>query len=90
MYKLLLLIPIFAFGNADWGKTGHRIVGEIAERQLTQEVKEIVYDILDGESLSSVSTWADEMRSNPEWRPFDKWHYVNLPLDVEYPDADVP
>ena len=62
----------------------------IAERQLTEEVKEIVYDILDGESLSSVSTWADEMRSNPDWRPYDKWHYVNLPLDVEYPDADTP
>jgi len=91
MRKLLivfLLIPFFSF--ADWGKTGHRIVGEIAERQLTDEVKKIVYEILDGESLSSVSTWADEMRSNPNWRPYDKWHYVNLPLDVEYPDADVP
>ena len=30
------------------------------------------------------------MRSNPNWRPYDSWHYVNLPLDVEYPDADVP
>jgi hypothetical protein len=90
MKKLLfLLLPLLSFGN-DWGKTGHRIVGEIAERQLTEEVKEIVYDILDGESLSSVSTWADEMRSNPNWRPYDKWHYVNLPLDIEYPDANVP
>ncbi len=89
MIRLLLLIPFFAFGSADWGKTGHRIVGEIAERQLTEEVKEKVYDLLDGESLASVSTWADEMRSNPEFDAFAKWHYVNLPLDVEYPDADV-
>jgi len=93
LFPILLLIFLLGAGSAlfanDWGKTGHRIVGEIAERQLTPEVKEIVYDILDGESLSSVSTWADEMRSNPEWRPFDKWHYVNLPLDVEYPDAEV-
>lgn len=86
---LFLLLPLLSFSN-DWGKTGHRIVGEIAERQLTDDVKEIVYDILDGESLSSVSTWADEMRSNPDWRPYDKWHYVNLPLDVEYVDADTP
>jgi hypothetical protein len=90
MKKLLfLLIPFLSFAN-DWGKTGHRIVGEIAERQLTEEVREIVYDILDGESLSSVSTWPDEMRSNPDWKPYDKWHYVNLPLDVEYPDANTP
>ena len=94
LFPILLLILLLGAGTAlfanDWGKTGHRIVGEIAERQLTPDVKKIIYDILDGESLSSVSTWADEMRSNPEWRPFDKWHYVNLPLDVEYPDADVP
>ena len=93
LFPILLLLLLLGAGSAlfanDWGKTGHRIVGEIAERQLTPEVKEIVYDILDGESLSSVSTWPDEMRSNPEWRPFDKWHYVNLPLDVEYPDAEV-
>ena len=86
MKKLLfLLIPFLSFAN-DWGKTGHRIVGEIAERQLTEEVKEIIYDILDGESLSSVSTWPDEMRSNSDFRPYDKWHYVNLPLDKEYPE----
>ena len=82
---LLLLLPSLLFSN-DWGKTGHRIVGEIAERQLTDEVKKIVYEILDGESLSSVSTWADEMRSNPDFKPYDKWHYVNLPLDKEYPE----
>lgn len=86
---LLLLIPTFVLAD-DWGKTGHRIVGEIAERQLSESVRDIVRDLLDGESLSSVSTWADEMRSNPNWRPYDKWHYVNLPLDVEYSDADVP
>jgi len=85
---IILLLPLICF--ADWGKTGHRIIGEIAEKQLSDQVKEIIYDILDGESLSSVSTWADEMRSNPNWRPYDKWHYINLPLAIEYADADVP
>lgn len=87
LFLLFLFIPAFVIGN-DWGQTGHRIVGEIAERQLTDAVKEIIYEILDGESLSSVSTWADEMRSNPNWRPYDKWHYVNLPLDKEYSDLE--
>ena len=94
LFPILLLLLLLGaatslFAN-DWGKTGHRIIGEIAERQLTGDVKKVIYDILDGESLASVSTWADEMRSNPNWRPYDKWHYVNLPLDLEYPDADVP
>ena len=88
-----ILILMFAFiskVNAmdnDCGKTGHRIVGEIAERQLSDDVKDIVYDILDGESLAVVSTWPDEMRSNPEFDKFSHWHYVNLPLDKEYPEV---
>ena len=88
-----ILILMFAFmgkANAmdnDWGKTGHRIIGEIAERQLSDDVKDIVYDILDGESLAVVSTWPDEMRSNPEFDKFSHWHYVNLPLDKEYPEV---
>jgi len=88
-----ILILMFAFMSKvnamdnDWGKTGHRIVGEIAERQLSDDVKDIVYDILDGESLAVVSTWPDEMRSNPEFDKFSHWHYVNLPLDKEYPEV---
>jgi len=92
LFPILLVLLLLGAASSlfanDWGKTGHRIVGEIAERQLTDEVKDIVYDILDGESISSVSTWPDEMRSNEDFRPYDKWHYVNLPLDKEYTDIE--
>ena len=87
LFLLLLGASTSLFAN-DWGKTGHRVIGEIAERQLTEEVKEIVYDILDGESLASVSTWPDEMRSNPDFDKFSRWHYVNLPLDKEYTEIE--
>ena len=92
LFPILLLLLLLGAGTSlfanDWGKTGHRIIGEIAERQLSDKVKEIVYDILDGESLASVSTWADEMRSNPDFDKFSKWHYVNLPLDKEYTEIE--
>lgn len=92
LFPILLFLLLFGLGTSlfanDWGKTGHRIIGEIAERQLSDEVKDIVYDILDGESLASVSTWADEMRSNPDFDKYGKWHYVNLPLDKEYTDIE--
>ena len=49
LFPILLLILLLGAGTAlfanDWGKTGHRIVGEIAERQLTPDVKKIIYDI---------------------------------------------
>jgi hypothetical protein len=92
LFPILLFLLLLGAGTSlfanDWGKTGHRVIGEIAERQLTEEVKEIVYDILDGESLASVSTWADEMRSNPDFDKFSHWHYVNLPLDKEYTEME--
>ena len=88
MKKLLLILLIPFISYADWGKVGHRVVGEIAERQLTDKALAAVTELLDGESLATASTWADEMRSNPDWRPFDKWHYVNLPLDKEYSDLE--
>ena len=82
---ILLLIPFNLFG---WGKIGHRVVGEIAERQLTPEVREKVRKMLEGQSLAVVSTWADEMRSNPEFDEFAKWHYINLPIDKEYDEIE--
>ena len=88
MKKLLifLLIPISLY--ADWGKTGHRVVGQIAQDNLTPEALAAITEILDGETLATVSTWADEMRSNPDFRPYDKWHYVNLPEDKKYHEVE--
>lgn len=82
---ILLLIPFNLLG---WGKTGHRVVGEIAENNLTVEVREKVRDLLDGHSLANASTWADEMRSNPKYDEFAKWHYINLPIDKEYDEIE--
>ena len=79
-----LLLVCFVLLLSSWGKIGHRTIGEIAERQLTSETREIVRELLDGQSLAVVSTWADEMRSNPNFNKYAKWHYVNLPIDKEY------
>ena len=93
MKKLLLIISILllsSFGEVTaWGKIGHRTVGEIAQRQLSLTTQQWVNEILDGQSLAVVSTWADEMRSNPEFDEFASWHYVNLPIDKEYDEIDV-
>lgn len=88
MRKLLifLLLPLAVY--ADWGKTGHRIVGQIAQDHLTPEALAAITELLDGETLATVSTWADEMRSNPDFRPYGKWHYVNLPKDKKYHEVE--
>lgn len=88
MKKLLfLLLPLLSFSN-DWGKTGHRVIGQIAQDNLTETALKAVTELLDGETLATVSTWPDEMRSNPDFRPYDIWHYVNLPEDKKYHEVE--
>ena len=61
-------------------------IGLVAEQHLTQKTKAAVDDLLQGESLAFVSTYGDEIRSNKEFKHFDPWHYVNMPLDKRYGD----
>ena len=86
MRNILLVILVLLLSS--WGKIGHRTVGEIAQRQLTFTAEQKINEILDGQSLAVASTWADEMRSNPEFDKYSTWHYVNLPLDKEYDDVE--
>jgi nuclease S1 len=61
-----------------WGTEGHQVVALIAQSQLTPKAKAEVGRLLaqePGETLASVSTWADEHR-NPSTA---SWHYVNFP-----------
>ena len=82
-----LIVSHAIFSNEDvWGKVGHQVIGEIATQNLSLNAMYQVKKILDGQSLSLVSTWADEMRSNPEFSKYNSWHYVNMPLDKEYSD----
>jgi hypothetical protein len=75
-----LLWPALALA---WGPEGHRIVGELAQRQLDPKAKAAVADLLSGEpepTLAGVSNWADELRdSDPDqYRHTSRWHYVNI------------
>ena len=83
---IFLLIPLLSY--ADWGKTGHRVIAEIAYNYLTPKASEAVIDLLQGHSLASISTWADEVRSNPDYHKYDKWHYVNYPLNKKYEEVE--
>lgn len=65
-----------------WSAQGHRIVGELAERQVRPETLVEIQRLLHGvdePSLAGVSNWADDVRPLPEWRHSAPWHYVNFP-----------
>lgn len=63
-----------------WGFEGHRLVAGLAEPLLSARARAETQRLLaqePGATLTSVATWADEIRS-PATGP---WHYVNFPQD---------
>ena len=94
---LLLNFFIFIFSNSllAWGLTGHRVVGEVAQRHLTEMTNLKITKILEGASLAEVSNWMDEIKSNHAYDSLRPWHYVSIPDNGTYetssknPDGDV-
>lgn len=41
------------------------------------------------ETLVTVSTYADEIKSNPAYRAYNSWHYVNIPPGESYGESPV-
>jgi hypothetical protein len=77
--KLFILVMILTSGNTfAWGPTGHRVVGEIAEKYLDAGVSAKVNKILNNQSLSRVSNWSDEIKSEPNtYSHTFNWHYTD-------------
>ena len=86
-FKLFLQITLLLNLAFSWGKTGHRTTGEVAEHFLTEKTKIEIKKILQDPSLANASTWADEMRSNPDFRKYNPWHYANMPLNITYANS---
>ena len=68
----------------DWGKTGHRATGEIAEQYLSRRAKKAITSLLNGASLALVSNYGDDIKSDNTYRKYSPWHYVNFPFDGTY------
>lgn len=69
-----------------WGPLGHRLVGHLAERDLSPKARAEVARLLRGEAeptLAGVANWADDLRgSDPGLgRRSSRWHYANLAED---------
>ncbi|WP_339832738.1 S1/P1 nuclease [uncultured Altibacter sp.] len=80
----IFLIVAFTSSAADWGRTGHRATGEIAQEYLTKKAKRAIEALLDGKSLALVSTYADEIKSDAAYKEYAPWHYVNFPFNSSY------
>ncbi|MCB4797285.1 S1/P1 nuclease [Neotamlana laminarinivorans] len=94
LFTLLISKQSLAY-NEFWGPTGHRVVGEIAEKHLSRKAKRKINKLLKNQSLAFVSTYADEIKSDKKYNKFYSWHYINMPFEESYetaiknPDGDL-
>jgi len=86
--RFILVLFLFSSNvfssNFDWGKTGHRVTGQIAEDHLTKKAKKNIMALLNNESLALVSIFADEIKSDTSYKQYSPWHYVNFSFDKKY------
>ncbi len=72
----------------DWGQKGHRTTAAIASTYLTGKAKKAIKELLDDETLVTISTYADEIKSYDEYRKYSSWHYVNVEPGLTYEESD--
>jgi hypothetical protein len=97
MNKTLIISALIALSSIQqvyaWGQTGHRITGAIAEQYLSAEAMAAIKLLLPNESLAEASSYADEMRSNPDtfWqKEAGAYHYVTVPEGKHYHEVGAP
>lgn len=85
---LFFLSATMTYANADfWGKTGHRVVGEVAQKYLSGKAKRKIKKLLKGQTLAEVANYADAIKSDRAYDSFMTWHYVNFEPDQNYRDV---
>lgn len=89
MKKIIIMLLVCLLSNSivaadDWGKTGHRVVGEIAEKYLSKKAEKEISKLLNGHSLAFVSNYADDIKSDRQYDAYRPWHYVNFPFGEKY------
>ncbi len=78
--NVVVATTLLAMGTSQiwaWGREGHRLTALVAEHYLTPEAKAAIAELLHGESMEDISSWADDYRTgHPETAA---WHYVDIP-----------
>jgi hypothetical protein len=67
---------LFSLPAGAWWEKEHQVVAIIAEDNLSEAARKQVNLLLDGESLASISSWADSVKSDPKWAHSKRWHYI--------------
>lgn len=81
------VISMFSTDVLAWGTTGHRVVAEIAERNLSNKAKKNLKKIIGDQKLAYFANYPDFVKSDPRFKDNDGWHYVNLEANLNEEDC---
>lgn len=87
----LIILFLFLMVSSEtfaWGTTGHRVVAEIAENHLSCKAKRQIKKIIGKQPLAYWANYPDFLKSNPDWKMADSWHYLNFPAGLNRTDFD--
>ena len=90
MFSFVYIVFFFSVSivPSEWGQTGHRVVGLVADNHLTKRAKNKINFLLNGNSLANVSTYADEIKAEKKYSYISKWHYINIPLNKKFDEIE--
>jgi len=97
-YYLFIITSCLVIYTLAWGKSGHAVVGKIAQTQLTTAASTYIQQLLTSrfntQQLADVASWPDDVlynTSNPDYNKFP-WsktmHYINV--EYNWPRVWVP
>ncbi|PIB36992.1 S1/P1 Nuclease [Reichenbachiella sp. 5M10] len=87
---LVLVLSFSSLAVFGWGKTGHRVVGDIAYWHLSKKAKGEIHGILKHEHLNMVGNYMDFIRSDKDNNFMVPWHYCTVPDGETYEEAGTP
>jgi len=67
-----------------WGMTGHRVVAQIAEQNISKKTHKEITKIIGNQKLAYWANWPDFIKSDDHWGHADSYHYVNIPSGMNY------
>lgn len=77
--RLAFTVMCFASACFAWGGDGHKIIAQVASAHLSPSAQVGVNSLLEGKQLPDICTWADDIRSDPDYSWSEPLHYVNVP-----------
>ena len=86
-FIFVFVLLIVANSGFAYGPIGHKAIAKIADSYLTDTAKNQILDLLDGDGIVTVSTFADEIKSDRTYDYTQMWHYVNAKDGESYEDS---